>query len=525
MCIVVVIAGAGPNGLMLACELRLAGLHPIVLERRPEHEERQNRANGLVGQVVGALDRRGLYERLTDSAEPPHPSPGFTFGAMPLDLRGLEDNPLYLLPVPQYRIEQVLAERAAELGVEVRRGHELTALSQHDDGVSIAVTGPDGGYELRCCYLIGADGGHSIIRKLAGIDFPGVSQDDRVARFAHAAVPPEILDPVTGGLHVPGYGYIPPFQHHRTEHGIFLYAQLPDRPSTVATVEWQELEDDGTPLTRNELRASVRRVLGVDLPLLPPAETGETPVLRRTVGSNTRLAERYRAGRVLLLGDAAHVHSAMGGPGLNLGLQDALNLGWKLATVVDERAPEGLLETYETERRPAAERVVMHTQAQAALSGPGREVTALRELFTELLDKPDVAAHIANTMAGADIRYDMGPEAHPLAGSWAPDLTLHTAGGTVRLAELTRPARPLLIDMTDGASLAAELPGPGGHAETITGHAEDSPATALLLRPDCYIAWATSSPAPDASERATLQTALDRWITPPRVPSRAVPQT
>lgn len=508
----VVIAGAGPNGLLLACELSLAGVRPIVLEREPERVE-QNRANGLVGQVVRALDRRGLYERLAGSTEPPQPQPSFTFGAMPLDLRGLDDNPLYALPVPQYRIERVLADRAAELGVEVRPGHELISLSQDADGVTVGVAGPDGGYELRGRYLVGADGGRSVTRKLSGIDFPGVSRDDRISRLAHVTVPAELVDPETGGLNVPGYGYIPPTQHHRTEHGIFAYASLPGRPQMVTATEWEAAEDDGTPLTLDELRKSIHRVLGVDLPLAEADPEGpERPVGRRIVGGNTRIAERFRDDRVLLLGDAAHVHSAMGGPGLNLGMQDAINLGWKLAAELDGTAPAGLLDTYESERRPAGERVVMHTQVQSALSGPGTEVTALRELFTELLDDPRNAAHIANTMSGADIRYDMGGDAHSLAGFFAPDLTVHSTGGDVRLAELTRDARPLLVDLTEGGTLAAELSGRDGRVTAVTGDSDGAPATALLLRPDCFVAWASSSSHPDAGERAGLRTALTRWF-------------
>ncbi|WP_182908794.1 FAD-dependent monooxygenase [Microbispora sp. H13382] len=508
----VVIAGAGPNGLMLACELRLAGVRPIVLERLRGRTE-ENRANGLVGQVVRALDRRGLYERLSGSAEPPRPSPAFVFGAMPLDLSRLDDNPMYGLPVPQRRIEQALEERARELGVEIRRGHELTGLSQDADGVTTEIAGPEGGYRLRTRYLVGADGGHSVTRKLCGIGFPGVTRDDSVSRGAHVTVPAELIDPVTGGLNVPGYGPIPPFMHHRTDDGLFVYAPFPTG-TLVNTTEWHQDGGD-QPMSLDELRQSIRRVLGADLPFGPPE--GEGPhQLRRLTGGNTRLAERFRDNRVLLLGDAAHVHSAIGGPGLNLGLQDAINLGWKLAAEIHGWAPPGLLDSYETERRRAAERVVMHTQAQSALIAPGPEVTALRALFGELLRDERTVKHIADMMSGADIRYDLDGT-HPLIGRPAPDLVLETETGSVRLAELTRTARPLLLDLTPGAALAGALHGRHDRVDLVTAKpSREGLPTALLLRPDCYVAWASDSPNPDVKELDTLRAALASAFGPAR---------
>jgi 2-polyprenyl-6-methoxyphenol hydroxylase-like FAD-dependent oxidoreductase len=507
----VVIAGAGPGGLMLACELRLAGVRPVVLERLPE-PRRENRANGLVGQVVRMLDRRGLYRPLAGKAEPPQPIPAFFFGAVPMDLHVLDDNPFYLLPVPQTRIESVLAERAAELGVEVRRGHELTGLSQHADTVTVEVAGPDGRYALSSRYVVGADGAHSTTRKLAGIGFPGAASDDIVVRIADVAVPDEFVDPATGGLNLPGHGFISPM-YHRTEQGVFAYARLPSRPDLVFTLEWTTggIDTDAS-LTLEELHDSVYRVMGADLPLRPP-DGGGPHRLDRSVGVHTRLADRYRHGRVLLVGDAAHVHFVIGGPGLNLGLQDAVNLGWKLAAVIQGRAPAGLLHTYDTERRPVGERVAMHSQAQLALLAPGTEVTALRELFAELLRDQHTVARIANMMAGADIRYDMGTEcAHPLVGRWAPDLLLKTDNGQVRLAELTTAARPLLLDLTEDASLATAAVGWRDRVETIVARTQHATPTALLLRPDCHIAWATDTPRPDDAERESLRTALATWF-------------
>lgn len=499
----VVIAGAGPNGLMLACELALAGIRPLVLERLPEPTT-ENRANGLVGQVVRLLDRRGLHERLAGPIGPP--APAFVFGAMRLDLTLAEHNSLHILGVPQRKVAAMLTERAGELGVEIRRGHALTGLAQGTDAVTIDVEGPDGGYRLDARYLVGADGGRSVTRKLSGIGFPGVTEDRTLSCTAHATVPADLVDPVTGELRVGGH-VIPPFFHYRTETGLFVHAPFPTG-NLVTTMEWTDDEiDEDRPMTLEEMAESIRRVLGTDLPIGPPEGDGPH-LLRRLRGRNTRLADRFRAGRVLLVGDAAHVHSAIGGPGLNLGLQDAVGLGWKLAAELHGWAPPGLLDTYERERRPVAERVVMHTQAQAALITPGGDVTALRELFGELLRQPSTVQHIADLMSGADVRYEAAT-GHPLDGRWAPDLVL--ADGT-RLAELTRTARPLLLDFT--ASLGEELRGWTDRVDLVEGKA-DGDATALLVRPDGYVAWASSSPEPDETERKALRAALERWFGTP----------
>ncbi|MET8232760.1 FAD-dependent monooxygenase [Micromonospora sp. NPDC005298] len=496
----VLIAGAGPNGLMLACELALAGVHPVVLERHaaPTGEPR---ANGLVGQVVRLLDRRGLYTRLTGESTPPLPQPAFVFGAFPLDLTVLTENPHYALGVPQAQLEAALAARAVELGVDLRRGHEVVDLDQRPDAVEVRLAD---GTRLTSRFLVGADGGHSAVRRLAGIDFPGVTNDRSVSRTATVTVPAPFLDPGTGGLRVPGYGVVPPFQHTRTPRGLIAWAPFPGRPAILSTTEWPDAPTtDETPMDLAELRASVVRVLGADIPLGPPDGPG---LLRRLTAGNTRIATRYRAGRVLLVGDAAHVHPAIGGPGLNLGLQDAANLGWKLAATVRGRAPQGLLDTYETERRPVAERVVMSTQAQSALIGPGDEITGLRELFAELLRIPEVTGHIAALMSGADVRYPADP-ADPLAGRYAPEVVVHGESGPVRLAELTRAARPLLLDST-GAY--AEVAAPWrDRVDVVTGSLEGTTATAMLVRPDCFVAWS-------AGDAETLRASLTHHFGHPR---------
>ncbi|MCK7622340.1 FAD-dependent monooxygenase [Streptomyces sp. RS10V-4] len=533
----VVIAGGGPNGLMLACELSLAGLRPTVLERLPEPSA-EPKANGLLGQVVRMADHRGLHERLSGSSEPPVPNSAyFMFAAMSLDLGLLADSPVYALPVPQHRIVEVLTERATELGVDLRRGHELVGLSQDEDTVTLDVSHhANGTYRMQARYVVGADGGHSATRKLSGIGFPGISYDRTTTRTAHVTLPEGWVDPATGALDVPGYGTVLPFAPHRTDRGGFTYAPLPGHPPLINTLEWDQPQPDG-PMSLDELRASIRRVLDAELPVGPP--TGDGPhVLRRLIGGNTRVAERFRDGRVFLVGDAAHVYASGGGPGLNLGLQDAVNLGWKLAAEIRGTAPAGLLDSYDTERRQAATRMVMNAQAQSALLAPGSDVTALRRLFTELLGRRDTVQHLADLVAGSDVRYDMGvSDAHPLTGRFAPDLTLRTATGTVRLAELTRTARPLLLDLTDGAAAARALADRHDRLDIVTAHprsltparsstpapsAAPTPAV-LLLRPDCYVAWASDSPHPGPDELAALRTAAHRWFGPPSPRATAHP--
>ncbi|MBP2322995.1 2-polyprenyl-6-methoxyphenol hydroxylase-like FAD-dependent oxidoreductase [Kibdelosporangium banguiense] len=500
----IVIAGGGPNGLLLASELAQAGVRPIVLEQLAERST-EPKANGMVGQVVRLLDHRGLHERL-GGGRVPFKAPMFMFGAMPLNLSALEVNPVTILPVPQRRLEQVLEERAVELGAEVRRGHRVVSFTQDDDGVTIAISGPDGDYTERARYLVGADGAHSVVRKQAGIDFPGVTTVDTVARAAHVTMP----ERVDGRLDVPGFGRIASASFTRTDRGLFVWAELePGRP-LMTTVEWDSAPGDEVPMTIDELRASVHRVLGADVPIGPPASPGPH-VLRRLTGGNTRLAEKYRAGRVFLVGDAAHVHSSMGGPGLNLGLQDAANLGWKLAAQVRGWAPEGLLGTYESERRPVAERVVMHTQAQSALTAPGGEVTALRELFGELLTNVDTVRHIAETMAGSDIRYEMRTT-HPLAGKFLPDIELSDGS---RVAELMYDARPTLLDFTGSAALADLAAGWSDRVDLVAVQSGRPPADVILVRPDGYVAWAGDTVLSGLNEEMAM------WFGIPRTAAMA----
>jgi 2-polyprenyl-6-methoxyphenol hydroxylase-like FAD-dependent oxidoreductase len=480
----VVIVGGGPNGLMLACELALAGVRPVVLEQRPAGEITQNRANGMVGRVVPMLDRRGLHERFGGTSGPPAPVPSHVFAAFRLDQSDLPDRPIYSLRAPQHRVEQMLAERAAELGVEVRRDHEVTGLSQDEQSVTIGIRGQE---PVEASFAVGADGSRSTVRTAVGIDFPVVARDTAQWRWGRVSVPPDMID-ADRRLVVPGVGVLEPMVQLRTERGVVNWAPFPGQDPMLITMEWDQ-PGEGEEASLDTLRASAARVLGADVPLGPPLAAGPD-TMRRHPGWASRIAARYREGRVLLLGDAAHVHPPLGGPGLNLGLQDAFNLGWKLAAEVRGNAPEGLLDTYESERRPAADRLVMHLEAQAALIRPGAQVTALRQLFGELLTLPETRQHLANLVAGSDATYDMGTATGPLVGRWAPDLP--------GLRELTRTGRPLLLDPT--GTLTA-----GPWAQRVDVVAAEGLDSALLLRPDCYVAW-------QGITSDGLSDALARWF-------------
>jgi 2-polyprenyl-6-methoxyphenol hydroxylase-like FAD-dependent oxidoreductase len=504
----VVIVGGGPVGLFLACELRLAGVNPVVLERL-DRPNQADKAHGLTGQVVQLLDQRGLYQR-SGGQGVPAPAPAFFFGAMPLPLAELADrNPMYLLPINQRDLERVLSQRAAELGVKLRRGYEVTDLRQADDHVQVLAHTTDGTQNIFTArYVVGSDGGHSVVRKHAGIAFPGISNDNVVSRFALVGPTDRIHVDGAGSLVLEGLGRLDT-NFHRTEAGVFVFGAFDPRRPMVNTLEWEDhpvgdFPGPGAPMTLEEMEGSIRRVLGVDLPLTPPPP-GSPTLLRRLCGRNTRLAEHYRVGRVFIAGDAAHVHAASGGPGLNLGLQDAANLGWKLAATLQAWAPEGLLDTYESERRAIGERVFMQTQAQTALMAPGGDVTALRQLFGEFLQHRENVQLIADLMAGSDVRYDMG-NTHPAPGvGWfVPPISVTTAEGSQRLAELLRDARPLLADPSGGTDLREAMrPWQDRVRYEKVGAIHGTPA--MLIRPDGYVAWADDS-------TAGLVAALGRWF-------------
>ncbi len=514
----IVIVGAGPVGLMLGCELALAGVRPLVLERLPERASLP-KANGIMGQVVRLLDHRGLYARLGGLGPSPQPFPEFFFGAMPLPLAKLEKNPLFGLMIPQPEIERVLSERAAELGVEVQRGVEVLSLGQDAAGVALRVKTGETERELRAAYVVACDGGRSSVRKQLGIAFPGISTDNLVSRGAQISIRSweQVMEVARRVLRLAPDARM---AYERTERGCFVAAAAQrDRPM-VNTLEWEAHPNDtygewpgsGKPMTLDEMRDSLRRVLGADVPPLEPSPA--PALLRRLIGRNTRLAERYRVGRVFLAGDAAHVHAATGGPGLNLGLQDAANLAWKLAASLHGWAPADFLDSYERERRAAGARVFMQTQAQTALMAPGGDVTALRELLGELLQRRDTVQHIAELMAGADVRYPMGGDAplHPWTGYFAPDLVLKTSGGTLRLAELMRGARPLLIDWSKDDALREIVREWRDRVDVLIAHDDDAPARAFLIRPDGYVAWAADRGA--SAVALALRRALSTWFGP-----------
>jgi 2-polyprenyl-6-methoxyphenol hydroxylase-like FAD-dependent oxidoreductase len=497
----VVIAGAGPNGLMLACELALAGVRPVVLDRLPAPSA-EPKANGLVGQVVRQLDMRGLYHPFGGDDGPPQPTYGWMFAGMSLSFLGIENNPMYALLLPQPRLVRLLEKRARDLGVDVRWGHELVDFDTGDDVVSVAARSGERTYRMAARYLVGADGGRSTVRKNLGVGFRGHTSGI-VSRLAHVHLPDEVL--VAGrGFDIPGFGLIP-FGVNRFDNGtIVIFPLEPHRP-LVGTIEygWTVGSAD-MPMSLDELRDSLRRIVGVDVPVQAP-KTSDEHALRRLDGINSRQADRYRVGRVLLLGDSAHVHSPMGGPGLNLGMQDAVNLGWKLAAVVKCTAPPELLDTYESERYPVGQRVMLHSQAQLALAAPGPEVEALRTLFAELAREPAVAAHLAALLAGADVRYDMGDE-HALSGLMVPDCVLDDGR---RVAELLHEARPVLLDRS-GCAAGPAAPW-ADRVDVVTAGAADGP-DAMLVRPDGYVAWAADTFGPADAER--LRAALARWFGP-----------
>src|SRR6204780_1112883 len=519
----IVIAGGGPVGLMLACELRLGGADPVVLERLPGVSEIP-KGNGLVGQIVQVLDYRGLLDRLRAEATWAGPVPRFSFGPLQLDFSRLGTSPLHILSVPQRRLGRGLEQRLAELGGTVRRGHELTALSQDDDAVTLDALGPDGAYQLRARYLVGCDGAHSLVRKQAGVGFPGVTSTE-ISRTGQVRLPSAKLARFGGGS-VKGPGLRRPklAGQVRTPRGTYSLAPLArmDKNAPAGVYIVYTSEDDPTadlsaPMTLDELRASARRVLGGDLPMTDPQRLTRLAV-------NTRQADRYQAGRILLAGDAAHVFAVS----LNAGLIDAVNLGWKLAAQVQRRAPDGLLESYHAERHFAGQHAILQARAQRALTTIGQGGTdelakvspegaePVRELFGDVLEPPEplqhirkllrepgLLRHLGELIEGSDIRYPMpasDAQPHPLVGNLAPDLQLETRHGRTRVAELMHPAQGILLDLTaDSAVAEATAPDQAGLVTVITARCltEPAPAAALLIRPDGYVAWAAGPGTPD----------------------------
>ena len=505
----VIIVGAGPTGLMLAGELRLAGVRPLVLERQPQPRDTP-RANGLGGQILQLLRYRGLLERFeAASPGPSHPAPRYPFGGVHVDLSPLPDPPLRGLTLPQPQLERLLDERARELGADVSRGQEIVGVSQDDATVTADVRGPDGPYQVSARYLVGCDGGRSRVRERAGIPFPGPTYPE-VNRLGQVTLPDSVTRLGNGDLDVPGLGRMRAGSFTRTDRGVFGFGWLTSEVLMVSTTEDEAREvDDDVPMTLTELQDSIRRVLGADFPLREPRRLSRYQF-------QARQADRYRDGRILLAGDAAHLFPATG-VGLNAGLLDTVNLAWKLAADIHGWAPAGLLDTYHDERHFAGARTLLHTQAQVALRrGHDPAAEALREVFLELFVDEQPLRRIGSLIAGTDIRYPMpNPNQHALTGTFAPDLTLHTDQGATSVAELMHTARPILLALADRPDLR-EIARDWQHRIDIhTGATDHRPADALLIRPDAHIAWAAAVDEPTGTAAPALREALHGWFGTP----------
>ncbi len=480
----VVIAGGGPTGLMLAAELAVAKVDVAVVERRRTQELPSARAGGLHARTIEVLDQRGVAERFLSEGQVAQVA-GFSF--IPLDLSDFPTRHPYGLALWQKHIERILAAWVAELPVTFHRGCEVTGFAQDEGGVDVALSD---GRTLRGRYLVGCDGGRSVVRKQAGIDFPGW---DASTSWLLAEV---------------DFAEAPAFGIRRGEKGVNAIGKRDDGKAGVVLVE-PHVENRDEP-TLEELRAALVAVYGTDFGVR------DVTFLSRFTDM-ARQAASYRAGRVLVAGDAAHVHAPAGGQGLNLGVQDAVNLGWKLAQVVRGTSPESLLDTYQAERHPVAARVLRLTRAQTAL-GRGDDCTeALRETVTELLAMDEPRRRYGGIMSGLALRYDLG-EGHPLLGRRMPDLELRTEQGPRRVFDFLHEARPLLVHL--GAPGAFDVTPWADRVRRVDARHEGPwelpvlgavPApTTVLVRPDGYVAWVG-----EGTDQG-LRDALTRWFGPPR---------
>ena len=481
-------------------------MRPLVLERQPQIRDTP-KAGGLSGQILELLRYRGELERFEAAGTAPRPAPRLPWGGMHVDFTQLADPPMQVLPLPQPQLERVLDEYARERGAEIRRGHEVVGLSQDDATVTADVRGPDGQDRVTARYLVGCDGARSRVRELAGIPFPGTTYPE-VQRLAAVTMPESVTVLENGDLDVAGVGRIN-FGFTRTDRGEFAIGSTDPALLGLFTSEEETADyDDDEPMTLAELRDSIRRVLGVDLPL------GEPNRLTRFT-FHARHVERYRDGRILLAGDAAHLFPSPG-VALTAGLLDTVNLAWKLAADVHGWAPAGLLDTYHDERHHAGERTLLHTQAQVAIRrGHDPAADALRELFQELLVDEQPLRRLGALMAGSDIRYPLpGHEHHALIGTFAPDLTLRSDEGTTSVAELMHTARPVFLDLADRADLRETARGWEHRVDVHTAETDHRPADALLIRPDVHIAWAATIDEPTGTAAPALREALSYWFGP-----------
>ena len=476
----VVIGGGGPTGLMLAGELALAGINVAIVERRASQDIDGSRAGGLHSRTIEVLDQRGIAERFLSEGQT-HPFVGYagTF----LDISDFPTRHNYLLALWQSRIEPILAGWVDELGVPILRGREVVGFTQDDSGVDVEL---DVG-SLRGEYLVGCDGGRSLIRKAAGIDFVGW---DPTASYLIAEV--EMDEEPEIGMRPEGGGIGPV---NREEGG---------GPYGVVLLE-KDVEHANEPTLRY-LREALVAAYGTDYGVHSP-----TWISRFT--DMTRQAASYRERRVLLAGDAAHVHGPQGGQGLNAGVQDAVNLGWKLAQVVNQRSPESLLDTYHAERHPVGARVLHNTMAQVALARTDERSKALRDTMLDLLSMDEPRKRIAAMISGLDIHYDLG-EGHPVLGRRMPDLDVHTTDGPTRVFTLLHDARPVLLnlgepggfDVSPWANRVRLVDARHDGVWELPVLGEVAAPSAVLIRPDGHVAWAG-----DLTD-AELPRALATWF-------------
>ncbi|MFI0419759.1 FAD-dependent monooxygenase [Spongiactinospora sp. 9N601] len=482
----VIVVGAGPAGLMLAGELRLAGIDVIVLDRLGERSG-QSRAIGFTIRTMEVFDQRGLLPRFRDLQT----SHAGHFGGLPLDLGLLGSAHGAARNVPQNTTEEVLEGWALQLGADIRRGRECTGFVEDRAGVTVTLR--DGG-ALRSRYLVGCDGGQSTVRRVGGFDFPGTSA---TTELFLADIRGLELEPRTAGA--------------QTSTGMAMVARLPGGVHRIIVGE------RGTPpRTRTgppeftEVADVWKRVAGSDI------STAE-PVWVSAFSDAARQVTEYRRGRVLLAGDAAHVHLPAGGQGMNTGIQDSVNLGWKLASVVRGRAPESLLDSYHTERHAVGRALLANTRAQGALLLGGDEAAPLRDVLGELIGGAEAQRLLAARVSGLDITYDVGRGRHPLLGARMPHLGLEHAGRGTAGGELLRTGRGVLLDLTGNRVLRRRARPWADRVDIVTAtpHADDAEGplagtTALLLRPDGHVAWAAPGTDDD------LRTALGRWFGPSR---------
>ena len=491
----VVIAGGGPAGMMLAAELALAKVDVAVVERRPDHGLAGSRAGGFHSRTIEVLDQRGVADRFLAEGQVAQVA---SFGSTTLDMSDFPTRHPYSLGLWQNRIEQILGAWVAELPVRVLHGCEVTGFDQDDTGVDVELSD---GEPLRARYLAGCDGGRSLIRKEAGIEFPG--WDPTTSKLIAEA---EMEDEPDLGVRHDEFG-IHAFgkRDYEIRDGEIIYGD--GGPVQIMVTE-EHVGASGEP-TLSDLSEALVTVYGTDFGIHNP-----TWISRFT--DTTRQATTYRAGRVLLAGDAAHVHSPAGGQGLSLGVQDAVNLGWKLAQVVNGTSPETLLDTYGDERHPVGARALRHSMAQTALQRPDGRIKALDGVIAEIANLDASRKRLAGMISGLDIHYDLG-EGHPLLGRRMPDLDLTTADGQLRVYELLRAARPLMlnlgepgdIDIAPWADRVQLVDGeyPGTWELPVLG--EVTAPTAVLIRPDGYVAWV------GAGTREGLSEALTTWFGPP----------